>query len=102
MVKADPRITAEQKTLKCEKGGLLIEKDEISVSQCSWRLGQQVSPSGQKTNKDKVGEIITIVIKIIKPHVHQTNLKYNYLKSWIDACNKFLKINTVNWTVAIK
>lgn len=35
MVKADPRITAEQKTLECEKGGLLLEKDEISIPQCS-------------------------------------------------------------------
>ena len=51
-------------------------------------------PFWQKTNK--LAEIITIVIKIIKPHVHQTNLKYSYLKSCIDACNKFLKINKVN------
>lgn len=89
-VKADSGTKARR---ECKKGGLPLEKDEINVPWCGWIYGEEVSASGQKTNKEIMAEIIATMTKIIKPRIHKTNLKYDYLKDCTGTCNNQISEN---------
>lgn len=44
-------------------------------------------------NKEIMAEIFATMTKIIKPRIHKTNLKYDYLKDCTGTCNNQISEN---------